>query len=479
MVGTNLDSPEKRVADHIWLKQVFADTSEAIMVLDRAECLLQPYRPLYRAIIKLSGEGYIPSPDLVWGELGDPERSALHPDGGLEWLRELAKTPPSPDEWRWAKNVLQERLVRLVFVEAADRIVRLAVKEHAPSEKLEGELVSLLRRLQDVRPKREWLEPSDLAEYARSLLEEYSRGSGVLRSGIVEIDRLVGGFRPGTLISIGAYPAHGKSIFAQALAEGLAYNSGGLCYYIDTEMGLDAVVERILQRHHGGPVRPAPGEVFTLRDVQMRYGGAIASVRGSRTYVAAPRPVTLDKVLFHSLHAVQRGARYIVWDGAQRIRGNTGDIRTDVLAVTRAAKDFAREHDVIVILTAQLVQERIRGLPHRPTREDFKESKSFSEDADYVFLLHRPALRMTVEDKEEFGEEVIKTSPGMTVVTLEKNRYGPWGPSHYEVIWYEGRSMRYAEEGIWRPGNMGSTLRHFDADEDSEGLTGNGLSATM
>jgi replicative DNA helicase len=115
--------------------------------------------------------------------------------------------------------------------------------------------------------------------------------------------------------------------------------------------------------------------------------------------------------------ATRQGIKLVVIDYLQLIEPeNRRDPRQEQVAqISRRLKFLARELKIPVIALAQVNRSAEDRQDHRPRLSDLRESGSIEQDADAVFLLHRP-------DRYEPGQH-----EGIIEVIVAKNRNGPVG----------------------------------------------------
>ena len=99
-----------------------------------------------------------------------------------------------------------------------------------------------------------------------------------------------------------------------------------------------------------------------------------------------------------------------------QLMGST--LRTDnrvliISEITRQLKIMAKELDIPVIVLSQLSRGPESRTDKRPMLSDLRESGSIEQDADVVFLVHRP----DAYDKED--------RPGEADIIMAKHRNGP------------------------------------------------------
>ena len=95
-----------------------------------------------------------------------------------------------------------------------------------------------------------------------------------------------------------------------------------------------------------------------------------------------------------------------------------------------AMKSMAQSLDIPVLLVAQLNRDAAKKGGARPTMAEIRDSGHVEQDADKIFLLHRPDYYNPDE------------KPGGVELIIEKNREGHLGPI---ALAYDKMSQRLEE----------------------------------
>ena len=225
-----------------------------------------------------------------------------------------------------------------------------------------------------------------------SLIEDLS---DTFRSGIktqTPLDHRVD-LTPGRLYVLGGRPGHGKTTLAIQLAcSVLAANKGAhafmaSCEMTEPEMSLKAIC-CLDGRDHITPLREAKtGEVGeSLRGAVGMYAHIL-----ERLHLKASR--SMDEITSEA-HKLQRQNKLtlLVVDYLSAMQppgGITYETRTrEVGATSRACKMIAQNLDCVVLAASQL--RRPTKDTVKPTLRELRDSGEVEQDADGVFLLHRP-----------------------------------------------------------------------------------------
>jgi replicative DNA helicase len=265
-------------------------------------------------------------------------------------------------------------------------------------------------------------------------------------SGLVDLDLVTGGFRPGHMIVIGARPSMGKTALAVKIIDHVLTAGNKPVLLFSLEMGADQIVERLAigtARDPGDPTYRVDGDRVMRGDLSDRdiwlLGLARERFARDASFVIEDRP-TLDLgVMTATARRIKSrlGLGAIVVDYAQLIDfpDSRSNRQEQMAKVSRRMKLLAREADCPVILLSQLNRLVEQREDRRPRMSDLKESGAFEQDADLVLLLHRPEYY----DPNE--------SPGQAEVIIAKNRHGRTGSVNLTFLkrqaWFESIAIPY------------------------------------
>lgn len=236
--------------------------------------------------------------------------------------------------------------------------------------------------------------------------------SGAILTRWPDLDHVVSGWFPGQLITIGARPGAGKSIFAENCATEASMRQGLPVYFATLEMSSFELTQRTV-------ANLAEVNLQALRNANM----------SERDWdrVNARAPLVSELKVWHADSAQQTVADIRAGVKAMRRKfGSVGLVIVDYIQLlggldsrltrqqqigeaTRALKRLARDEEVPVIILSQLRRSENPG--KEPTMAELRESGDIENDSDVVILLHQPDL----EDETK------------VLALIEKQRSGPKG----------------------------------------------------
>jgi replicative DNA helicase len=193
------------------------------------------------------------------------------------------------------------------------------------------------------------------------------------------INRLVGGFMPGRLITIAGRPGVGKSAFVLQMATSIARRKHKVLY-VSLEMLAEELAIRLISTHTG------------IDSTQMS-NGTIEPDRYTKIASAADELKSLNLYITNQGREITKLERLIrrekpeivIVDSLNLMRAKGESERVRIMSITRSMKELAMKLNIPIIMIAQL--NRAADEKDMPTLSDLKESGSIEEDSDVVILL--------------------------------------------------------------------------------------------
>lgn len=253
----------------------------------------------------------------------------------------------------------------------------------------------------------------------------YVEAHKTIKTGFVNLDKVIGGFSPGEFVVIGGRPAMGKTQLCVNLALNIAlkqpvlYFTFDLSEYLLTSRFLSALsdiaVSRIIQHDLTDEdklkVETLAHDIYNLRI--FLNDSCHNSVSGFKT---------------HCIRQIQeKGVKIIFVDYLQMMSSNRyrNSRELEISYISRELKSIARDYDVCVIATSQLSRSpEKRSAAAKPILSDLRDSGAIEQDADKVIFIYRPEYYAIDVDEEG------NSAAGMTELIVAKNRNGSLGTAY-------------------------------------------------
>jgi replicative DNA helicase len=285
-------------------------------------------------------------------------------------------------------------------------------------------------------------------EVAAAAYERKSDVSGI-STGLIELDRNLGGLHGSDLIILAGRPSMGKTALALNIAFNIAHarlkaqregdlenhpNPGGVVAFYSLEMSGEQLATRLLS------------DFAAIESDRIRRG-KITKEEYERLKDAAAElqvlPLHIDETGGISIAQLQARARRLqrlsgldclVVDYLQLVtsssRKSDGRVQ-EVSEITQGLKALAKELKVPLIALSQLSRQVEQREDKRPQLSDLRESGSIEQDADIVMFVYREEYYLRRAEPKEGTDEHFAWSRQLSEiqnhaeVIIGKNRHGP------------------------------------------------------
>lgn len=269
-------------------------------------------------------------------------------------------------------------------------------------------------------------------------------------TGLIDLDRALGGLHPSELVVVAGRPAMGKTSLATGIARAVA--EAALAAGPGEKGRTDAVAFFSLEmsaQELGLRLLAGDTALSSERVRTGRVGELDFQMMMRATDDLARLPIFIDETPAASVGQIRLRARrlarrqplrLIVVDYIQLIHG-TGQSENrvqEISTITRGLKVLAKEFRVPVVALSQLSRKVEEREDKRPQLADLRDSGSIEQDADVVIFVYRDEVyvaqreprRSERETEDAFGNKVARwtqqmdASRGMAEVIVAKNRHG-------------------------------------------------------
>lgn len=267
----------------------------------------------------------------------------------------------------------------------------------------------------------------------------------IISTGLVDLDRMLGGWARGQLTIVAGRPAMGKSTVGLSTALRSAKAGHGVVMFnlemtrqqvgarlmADASYGFgefiayDDIIGRRVGDHGVDRLKRAAKAIseLPLRFEEQR-GLTLAAITTKAKHIAADmdrKGEKLDIVMIDHIGLVKPSNRY------------AGMRHREIAEITDGLATLAKDIDCAVIGLCQL-NRGVEGRENkRPTLADLRDSGSIEEDASAVVFLYRDAYYLQLKGQEESAEdemrrqEMLKATRNSLDLVVAKNRNGRTG----------------------------------------------------
>lgn len=407
------------------------------------------HRRIFESIQKLIDRGQNASPVTLKNYFDDDED--LKDVGGAMYLADLAANVVTVINAADYARTIYELHLRRQLISLGEDVVNEAYAHDLDSdaqntiEHAEARLFELAET-GDVKGGFITLRDSVLTaiEHAEKAYKSDGHVTGVT-SGLIDVDKKLGGFQPSDLLILAGRPSMGKT----ALAVNWAFNAakayaesggaeGGRVAFFSLEMAAEQLAGRILSEQSG-----ISGDAIRKGNIKQEDFRAFveASQRMSQVplYIDDTPALSISAVRTRSRRLMrQHGLDMIVVDYLQLLRGN-GSKRgqenrvQEVSEITQGLKAIAKELNIPVVALSQLSRQVEQREDKRPQLSDLRESGSIEQDADVVMFVYREEYYLSRTEPEPGTENHMKWQESMERAhnigecIVAKQRHGPIG----------------------------------------------------
>jgi replicative DNA helicase len=247
-------------------------------------------------------------------------------------------------------------------------------------------------------------------------------------TGLIDLDKVLGGLQKSDLLIVAGRPGMGKTGFLLSVAKNAAQKHKKHVAIFSLEMSNEQLVQRLIAQETGiDSQRLRSGKLS--EDEWPLFTHAIEVLSDTKIFLddtPAITPLAL-RTKCRRLH-MEFQLDLIIVDYLPLM---SSDVRTDnrvqeVSYISRNLKVLARELNVPVLTAAQLSRAVEQRADKRPVLSDLRESGSLEQDADIVMFIHRPDAMEKDSPKANLAEIMVAkhrngpTHPGIEMVFLSK-----------------------------------------------------------
>jgi replicative DNA helicase len=305
----------------------------------------------------------------------------------------------------------------------------------------------------------------------------YQRDGGLagISTGLVDLDKKLGGLHPSDLLILAGRPSMGKT----SLATNIAFNvakahkrgrlpdgsegsvEGGVVGFFSLEMSAEQLAARILSEASEVPSEQIRRGDMTEAEFR-RFVEAAKALESCPLYIDDTPALPISQVAARARRLKRtHGLDVLMVDYLQLLKGSSrageGSRVQEVSEITQGLKAIAKELNIPVIALSQLSRAVESRDDKRPQLSDLRESGSIEQDADVVMFVFREEYYREREkpgdhDLEAMAkwQQIMEQVHGKAEVIIGKQRHGPIGTVELS---FEGRFTRFGN--LARPWQTG------------------------
>jgi replicative DNA helicase len=421
--------------------------------LEAAHFFEDLHRRIYEVATSLIKAGKVATPITMKTFLGDQDLGGVTVSQYLARLAAEATTVINAEDYG---RTIYDLAVRRSLINIGEDIVNTAFDapvDSSPSDQIEEAERRLYSIAETGRADGGFQKFSDALTAAIDMAAAAYKREGALSgvsTGLIDLDKSLGGLQPSDLIILAGRPAMGKTSLVTNIAFNIAkaYQAekqqdgtlktvnGGIVGFFSLEMSAEQLATRIIAEQSGVPS-------YKIRRGDMREDDFYKITEAAREmqsipfYIDQTGGISIAQLTARARRLKrQRGLDVLIVDYLQLLSGSSkkGENRVQELTeITTGLKALAKELSVPLIALSQLSRQVESRDDKRPQLSDLRESGSIEQDADVVMFVYRDEYYLKNKEPKPGTEEYFKWQAemdqvhGKAEVIIGKQRHGPTG----------------------------------------------------
>lgn len=374
------------------------------------------HQKIFTAIKKVHEAGDPVDQISVVSYLNDDKELVV--SGGSYYISELTEKVPSTANVKYyAREVSDAALIRAAIVESSNITAAGfdgSISPQAMLEKVNSLASKLINKnssgyvmLEDIS--------GDALDAVTDRFDNPNSFPGK-RTGILEIDKVLGGLKGGDEIIIAANPSIGKTALALQIGRNFAAD-GNPVGVISLEMSKKQLYLRTLFSEAS-----VPGDLLNYGAIQpdqyKKLLHASQDINKFPLYIDDSTDGSAGQLIAKAQHLINsKKIKLLIIDYLQLMdEPGESNRNLEIGKITRMFKQLAKKADIPVVILSQLTKD---AYGRRPSLKDLRDSGAIAQDADIVIFIWRP---------EQHGIDLMPdgtSSSGVAIIDIAKHRNGP------------------------------------------------------
>lgn len=412
-------------------KDAIGEVSQMIEVTD----FYQPkHQTIYESIINLFSASQPVDAVLVANEL--LKHGDLDKVGGVDYLHSLVASVPTAANATYYAEIVHQRAILRNVIAAGTKIAQLGYSaEGSQAEDVVNLAQSEVYEMSVGRVRQDYTAIGPVVHDALDQIDQLQQGlvnKGV-PTGFRDIDDLTQGLQPGQMVVVAGRPAMGKSTLGIDFARSAALHHHLTTIVFSLEMSKVELAQRIISAETDIPLGALRRADEITSDRWATLNNFWSKLDDAPLFIDDSPNMSLMEIRAKCRRLKQTNdLKLVVIDYLQLMSsGKQVESRQqEVSEFSRALKLLAKELELPVVALSQLNRNSETRNDHKPQISDLRESGSIEQDADVIFLVHRP----DVYDKED--------RPGEADIIMAKHRNGPTATFQ---LGFQGQYSRFSD----------------------------------
>ncbi|KQT53083.1 MULTISPECIES: replicative DNA helicase [unclassified Aureimonas] len=275
-------------------------------------------------------------------------------------------------------------------------------------------------------------------------------GLSGISTGIIALDRQLGGLQRSDLIVLAGRPAMGKTSLVTNLAFNIAAafepanqsdgtfaaKNGGVVGFFSLEMSAEQLATRIMSEQT--EISSSKIRRGTINEAELvKLIACSEQMQKLPLYIDQTGGISIAQLAARARRLKrQRGLDVMMIDYIQLMQGSAKNSQNrvqEITEITTGLKALAKELNVPIIALSQLSRQVENREDKHPQLSDLRESGSIEQDADVVLFVYREEYYLSNKEPKQgtpehlTWEQEMNEARGKAEVIVAKQRHGPTG----------------------------------------------------
>lgn len=317
------------------------------------------------------------------------------------YFTELVEVVPTAANVEHYGRIVKEASTKRALIRAGTEIAELGYDDKIEVKEVMEKAESSVFAISQGNIRRGFIAIKDTLTQSFDRIDELHKGGEGLRgvkTGFIELDKVLSGLQKANLIILAARPGQGKTAITLNMAQFIATQEKKPVAIFSLEMSKEELVDRFL-------VAQADVDAWRLKTGKLseedftKLSDAMGQLAEAPIFIDDTPGLNLSEMRSKArrLH-MEHGLGLIIVDYLQLVDpGRKVENRVqEVSIVSQALKNLARELNVPVLAASQLSRAVEQRGERRPQLSDLRESGAIEQDADVVMFLYRPDVDLDV-----------------------------------------------------------------------------------
>ena len=390
---------------------------EVSQLLETSDFYLPQHQTIYDAILTLFAGSQPVDVVLVANEL--MKDGNLDKVGGADYLHSLVASVPTAANAMYYADIVHQNAILRNVITAGTKITQMGYSASgAQAEDIVNLAQSEVYEMSAGKVRQDYVAIGPVLQNTLDQLDKmqnHELEQGV-PTGFRDIDEVTQGLQPGQMIVVAGRPAMGKSTLGIDFARSAALHHNMTSIVFSLEMSKVELAQRIIAAETNIPLAAMRRAEDITPDRWNTLNNFWTKMQDAPLFIDDSPNMSLMEIRAKCRRLKQTNdLKLVVIDYLQLMSsGKRVESRQqEVSEFSRALKLLAKELEVPVVALSQLNRGPEMRNDKKPQLSDLRESGSIEQDADVVFLVHRPDF-YNKEDR-----------PGEADIIMAKHRNGP------------------------------------------------------